>query len=115
MSATNQRDLPAVAVTGASGAGGGEGSRLLAAQGVAQRLLARTPARVPHRDDAVVLECGYDDPRAREALDGVSVLFMVSASEAPDRLAHHRAFVTSAAEAGVGHVVYTSFLGAAPD
>ncbi len=40
---------------------------------------------------------------------------MVSASEAVDRLDQHRAFVSAAAEAGVRHVVYTSFQGAAPD
>ena len=36
-------------------------------------------------------------------------------AEAPDRLDHHRAFVDGAAAAGVGHVVYVSFFGAAPD
>ena len=40
---------------------------------------------------------------------------MVSAAEAADRLAQHLAFVDAAAEAGVEHVVYTSFTGAAPD
>jgi uncharacterized protein YbjT (DUF2867 family) len=40
---------------------------------------------------------------------------MVSAAEAVDRLDQHRAFVDAAAEAGVRHVVYTSFQGAAPD
>ena len=40
---------------------------------------------------------------------------MVSAAEAADRLDQHRAFVGAAAEAGVRHVVYTSFQGAAPD
>jgi uncharacterized protein YbjT (DUF2867 family) len=40
---------------------------------------------------------------------------MVSASEAADRLDQHRAFVRAAAGAGVRHLVYTSFQGAAPD
>ena len=40
---------------------------------------------------------------------------MVSASESADRLEQHLAFVAAAAEAGVRHVVYTSFVGAAPD
>jgi uncharacterized protein YbjT (DUF2867 family) len=39
---------------------------------------------------------------------------MVSASEAPDRLAQHLTFVDAAADAGVSHLVYVSFLGAAP-
>lgn len=40
---------------------------------------------------------------------------MVCASEAADRLEQHRALIDSAAEAGVRHVVYTSFLGAGED
>ena len=48
-------------------------------------------------------------------LKGVRVLFMVSAAEAEDRLQQHFAFVDAAAGAGVQHVVYTSFYGAAPD
>ena len=51
----------------------------------------------------------------RRALDGVETLFLVSASESADRMAEHRTAVAAAADAGVGHVVYTSFLGAAPD
>jgi len=45
----------------------------------------------------------------------VETLFMVSAAENEDRLAEHRAFGDAAAAAGVGHVVYVSFFGAAPD
>jgi NAD(P)H dehydrogenase (quinone) len=40
---------------------------------------------------------------------------MVSGAEARDRLDHHRSFVDAAAAAGIGHLVYTSFFGAAPD
>jgi len=58
---------------------------------------------------------GYADrASAAQALEGVSTLFMVSASESADRLDAHRAFVDAAAEAGVRQVVYTSFHGAAP-
>jgi uncharacterized protein YbjT (DUF2867 family) len=49
------------------------------------------------------------------ALDGVETLLMVSASETADRLEEHRSFVGAAAEAGVRHIVYTSFAGAAAD
>ena len=48
-------------------------------------------------------------------LGGLDAVLMVSGREAPDRLAQHRAFVDAAVEAGVGHVVYTSFYRAAPD
>jgi len=45
--------------------------------------------------------CSYDDPAAaRSALQGVDVLFMVSAAEAEDRRAQHRTFIAAAAEAG---------------
>ena len=42
-------------------------------------------------------------------------ILMVSASESADRVAQHVAFIDAAARAGVGHVVYISFFGAAPD
>ena len=59
---------------------------------------------------------GYADRAdAVRALEGVSTLFMVSGSESADRRDQHLAFVDAAAEAGVRHVVYTSFFGAAPD
>jgi uncharacterized protein YbjT (DUF2867 family) len=51
----------------------------------------------------------------RTALDGVDVLFLPSAAEHPDRVSLHRSAVDAAAAAGVGRVVYTSFLAAAPD
>lgn len=60
--------------------------------------------------------CSYGDTEAaRPALEGVRVLFMVSAAEAEDRLQQHYAFVDAAAQAGVQHVVYTSFYSAAPE
>jgi NAD(P)H dehydrogenase (quinone) len=40
---------------------------------------------------------------------------MVSAAEHPERVAQHRCFIDAAAAAGVSHLVYTSFYGAAPD
>ncbi|WP_255555841.1 NmrA family NAD(P)-binding protein [Tessaracoccus palaemonis] len=58
----------------------------------------------------------YGDAEAsRAALTGVDTLLMVSAPESADRLEQHRTFVEAAAAAGVGHVVYTSFVAAAPD
>lgn len=40
---------------------------------------------------------------------------MVSAAESADRVDQHRTFIDAAASAGVRHIVYTSYLGAAPD
>lgn len=57
----------------------------------------------------------YGDPTAvTEALRGVDIALMVSASESTDRVARHRAFIDAAVDAGVEHLVYTSFYGASP-
>ena len=108
--------LPSLAVTGATGALGGLVARNLANRGVPQRLVVRSPERAPALDGAHAVAAAYRDRAAAErALDGVQTLFMVSASESADRLEEHRTFVDAAADAGVQHVVYTSFYGAAPD
>jgi uncharacterized protein YbjT (DUF2867 family) len=105
-----------IVVTGATGQLGGRIARRLAAAGVAQRLLVRDPGRAPDLPGAEVAVAEYADGDAvRRALAGADVVLMVSASEAPDRTAQHRTFVDAAADAGVGHLVYTSFAGAAPD
>lgn len=107
---------PSLAVTGSTGALGGAIARLLAEQGVPQRLVVRSPERAPALDGAVVVACEYGDPAAaRAALEGVTTLFMVSASESAERLDQHRTFVDTAAAAGVAQIVYTSFAGAAAD
>lgn len=109
-------DLPELAVTGSTGGLGGMLARQLAGSGFAQRLLVRDAARAPELAGASAVACSYGDGAAsRQALDGVKLLFMVSAAEAEDRLQQHYAFVDAAADAGVQHVVYTSFYGAAPD
>lgn len=95
---------------------GGLVAAALASAGLPQRLLVRTPAKAPTLPDVEVRQASYGDNEASaDALGGVDVLFMVSAAENADRLAQHVAFVDAAAEAGVGHVVYTSFFGAGPD
>ncbi len=106
----------AVAVTGATGNLGGRVARRLAADGVRQRLLVRDPSRAPVLPGAAVARIEYADAAAvRTALAGVPLVLMVSASEAPDRVAQHRTFVDAAVAAGVRHLVYTSFYGASPD
>jgi uncharacterized protein YbjT (DUF2867 family) len=49
------------------------------------------------------------------ALRGVDTLFLVSASEHPERVRQHRQAVDAAVAAGVRRIVYLSFVGAAPD
>lgn len=108
--------LPTLAVTGSTGDIGGRVAAHLADVGVAQRLLARTPEKTPALPGAVAVRSSYENTEeSRSALDGVDALFMVSASESAERLSQHRAFVDAAVAAGVGHIVYLSFFGAAPD
>lgn len=105
-----------IAVTGVTGVLGGYIANELAAHGVAQRLLARTPAKAPQLPNSSVRPFTYSDQTATiEALTGVQTLLMVSASESADRLDQHRSFIDAAAKAGVHHIVYTSFAGAAPN
>lgn len=106
-----------VVVTGATGRIGGEVSRLLApAPGIALRMVGRSLHRAPQLEGAETARAAFDDPVAcREAFVGADSLLLVSAGEAADRLAQHRTAIDAAVEAGVGHVVYTSFLGAGPE
>jgi NAD(P)H dehydrogenase (quinone) len=108
--------LTLICVTGATGQLGGRVAARLADAGVAQRLVVRDAARAPQLPGAVTAVAEYGDGDAvRRALDGAATVLMVSASESPDRMDRHRSFVDAAAAAGVGHLVYTSFAGAAPD
>ena len=106
-----------IGITGATGGLGGRVARQLAERGVEQRLIVRDAARAPSLPRAEVAEApDYGDGEAmRRAFEGVDTLFLVSAGEHPDRVSLHRSAVDAAAAAGVERVVYTSFLGAAPD
>lgn len=105
-----------VVVTGVTGGLGGRVARRLAERGVGQRLVARDPGRAPELAGAEVAAGSYDDRDSlRRAFAGAHTLFMVSASEDPDRLRLHANVVGAATDAGVERVVYTSFFGAAPD
>jgi uncharacterized protein YbjT (DUF2867 family) len=105
-----------IGVCGATGQLGGRVARRLADAGIVQRLVVRDAGRAPRVPGAEVAEAEYGDPEAvRRALSGVETVLMVSASETPDRVGRHRAFVDAAVAAGVRHLVYTSFVGAAPD
>jgi NAD(P)H dehydrogenase (quinone) len=108
-------DLPDLAVTGSTGVLGGMVARGLAEAGFSQRLLVRDAGRAPELPDSAAVVADYADAAgSRSALQGTKTLFMVSASEAEDRLQQHCTFVDAAAEAGVQHIVYTSFFGAGP-
>lgn len=104
-----------IAVAGATGRIGRRVTRHLAEAGAAVRALGRDQeklARLPVTDTRTA---SYDDAAAmRAALDGAATLFLVSAHEGPGRVRTHATVVDAAVAAGVGRVVYLSYLGAAP-
>jgi uncharacterized protein YbjT (DUF2867 family) len=109
-------DNAPLGITGSTGRLGGRIARMLSAAGVAQRLLVRDPLRAPALADATAVPGSYADrDGVFAALQGLHTVLMVSASESPDRMAQHTAFIDTAAAAGVSQVVYISFFGAAPN
>jgi NAD(P)H dehydrogenase (quinone) len=105
-----------IAITGATGKIGGAVARALAADGTPFRMVVRDASRAPELPGTEVAVATYADAdAARAAFEGIDVLFLVSGAEAHDRLDQHRTVVRAAADAGVRHVVYTSFQGASAD
>lgn len=122
-----------LAVTGATGQVGGRVAVRLARLGLPQRLIVRDRSRAPKLPKADIFQVSsYGDPIAMgKALSGVETLFLVSAQEIMgvikqskdnnttipyyDRLHQHICAVSAAAAVGVRHVIYLSFLNAAPD
>jgi len=107
-----------LALTGVTGALGGLVAARLA--DLDPLLLVRDPSRLAGAGDPPVPDrvrtCTYADGAACErALAGVTTVLMVSAAESPRRREEHRSFIAAAARAGVAHLVYTSFAGAAAD
>jgi NAD(P)H dehydrogenase (quinone) len=101
-----------IVVSGATGRLGGRVARRLDAE---KRLLVRDAARAPKVEGATVAVAEYADGEAmRAALRDAETVLMVSAAETPSRVDQHRSFVDAAVAAGVRHLVYTSFVGAAP-
>lgn len=105
--------MTTIAVTGATGTIGRLTTEELLRAGHRPRLLAPRPERLD--TDLPTAVCAYADADGtRAALDGVDVVLFVSGREDADRLDQHRTFAAAAADAGVRHVVYTSFVGASP-
>jgi NAD(P)H dehydrogenase (quinone) len=106
-----------IAVTGSTGELGGRVAARLAEREVEQRLLVRDSSRAPVLPGAEASQ--VSDYGAREemsaALAGADTLFLVSFEEVRNRAELHMAAIDAAVAAGVGRIVYTSFLGAAPD
>lgn len=120
------KEAKMILIVGASGFLGREVASRLLDQGQAVRLLARTPATVEDlkQRGAEVMQGDLVDPASLgRACQGVDAVLAAAhsiigkgryKSEAVDD-AGHRALIDAAQEAGVGHFVYTSALGAAPD
>ncbi|EFQ84499.1 NmrA family protein [Aeromicrobium marinum DSM 15272] len=105
--------MTTIAVTGATGSIGRLTADLLTGAGLRPRLLAPRPQRLD--TDLPTARCDYaDGSSVRAALAGVDVALFVSGREDADRLSQHRTFVDAARDAGVQHLVYTSFVGASP-
>lgn len=105
--------MTSIAVTGATGTIGRLTTQGLQQAGHRPRLLAPRPERL--ETDLPRAACSYADADGtRAALEGIDVVLFVSGREDADRLEQHRTFAAAAADAGVRHVVYTSFVGASP-
>ncbi|MCB5017240.1 SDR family oxidoreductase [Streptococcus mutans] len=106
-----------IGITGVTGNLGSKVAQLLISeQGISARHLARNPQRAALYDNAELVQAAFENSlEAVEALKGIDVLLMVSASESPNRLQQHFAFLDAAHEAGVKHIVYTSFYNAAAE
>jgi uncharacterized protein YbjT (DUF2867 family) len=105
-----------IGVTGATGNLGGRVARELAARGVQMRLIVRDPTAAPQLPGAQVAVAAYEDTEAMaKALEGIDTLLLVSGHEDPDRVSVHRKAIDGARRAGVERIVYTSFMGAAPN
>lgn len=108
--------LPTTAVTGPTGKLGQLVVKRLREQGIPLRLLTRDPQRIRADEGLFPMANDYANPaNAGQVLSGVETLFMVSAHESPQRAEQQASFVRAAANAGVGHIVYTSFVGASDD
>lgn len=103
--------------TDPSGEIGRRVARRLADLGARQRLILPPDcpgATLPHAQN--VTTTGYGDlDSMREALEGVQTLFLVPVREHPERVRLHVTAVDAAVAAGVGRIVYSSFLGAGPE
>ncbi|EMC30401.1 SDR family oxidoreductase [Streptococcus mutans] len=105
-----------IGITGVTGKLGSKVAQLISEQGISARHLARNPQRAALYDNAELVQAAFENSlEAVEALKGIDVLLMVSASESPNRLQQHFAFLDAAHEVGVKHIVYTSFYNAATE
>ena len=105
-----------LAISDVTGAVGGRVARRLASAGRSARLIVLDAGRDAGLPEMEVVEASYRDPASmRRALAGAHTFFMIPVHEAPDRVQRQVTAVDAAVAAGVERIVYSSFVGAAPD
>lgn len=108
-----------IAITGASGRYGRLATEKLIAQGYARDLIliTRQPAKLAHFAQAGC-EARYgdfDEPETlSDAVRGADKLLLISGTRVGARVRQHRAAIDAARFAGVGQIVYTSFVNVDP-
>lgn len=108
--------MTTIAITGVTGHLGGYVAKKISEAGIVARHLARSPERAIRFANAELVQASYEySPQAVQALTGVEALFMVSGKEHPDRLQQHSDLIDAAKEAGVKHIIYTSFYSASDE
>ena len=97
-----------LAITGASGNIGGMVARHLNTRGLPLILPLRNPAKAPELPNCEARQFAYGDLElAKQALNGVDVLFMVSAAESPTRKQEHLTLVQAASGVNNATISYT--------
>jgi len=103
-----------IMITGVTGQLGGQVLRLLQQKTDRQSIsvIARDPSKLdPEKIKGInVIQADYEDKDSlSKAFKGIDILYFVSGNEIPKRKKQHEQVVKAAKEAGVKHVVYTSF------
>ena len=104
-------------ITGASGNYGRAAVERVLAKGVPAEdliLMSRTPAKLDvfAERGCVVRKGDFDDPASlASAFIGGEQMLLISGTRVGKRIPQHRAAIEQAVAAGVGHIIYTSFVG----